>query len=369
MRIAHLVIGGDVAGGQIIALTLARAARDRGDEIVFLSPGRGPFTELVEKEGMAVATADVGRTFRVGGAWRLAATLLRSRVDILHTHSALAANVLSRVAARAVGVPVVSHLHIENHLPANPARAAVLQTLDNATARLCARVVAVSDETRRAFVRQGYPPDSIQVVLNGVPVDVHDNGAGRSVRAELGIGSETPLVGEIARLCEVKGQRDLLEALTALPGVHAVFVGEDIEQGGDYRERLEREARALGLADRVVFAGYRTDAGAVLDALDVFVLPSRIEGMPLVVLEAMARGRPVVATAVGGTAEVVVEGETGLLVPPRDPARLSEAIGRLFADRALADRLGKAGRARAVAHHSEAAMTRRVLALYDEIRG
>jgi glycosyltransferase involved in cell wall biosynthesis len=360
VRIAQLVLSGDVAGGQLVALAVARAAKERGDQVVFLAPTRGPFTDLVESEGMALRLVDVSRTFRLADAWRLG-RLLRG-VDVLHTHTALAANVMSRVAGRVAGVPVVSHLHIENHFRPQPAPAAVLRTLDNATARLAARVVTVSDATRRALVAQGYPASHVEVVPNGVALPV---GGGAASRA--GVPDGVPLVGEVGRLCDVKGQRELIEALRLLPGVHAVLVGEDLETGGSYRALLEREARRLGVADRVVFAGYRRDAGAILEGIDVAVLPSWIEGMPLVVLEAMARRRPVVATAVGGTPEVVVDGETGLLVPPRDSTALAEAIRSLVADPALARRLGEAGYERVAGEFSVEAMTRRLLEIYDEV--
>lgn len=367
MRIAHLVISGDVAGGQIVALELARAARERGDDVVFLSPTRGSFTNLVEDEGMRVLRADVSRTFRVGGAFRLARALRRERIDILHTHAAIAANVLGRVAGRVAGVPVISHLHIENHFPANRARAAVLRALDNATARLAARIVVVSEDTQGVLAAQGYPKRLMVVVPNGIPLVVHsDNGAGQSRLAELGVPDGVPVVGEIARLCDVKGQSELIAAVARLPEVHAVLVGEDLEGGGAFRVRLEREADQLGVRDRVIFAGYQP-ADAVLPGFDVFVLPSWIEGMPITVLEAMAHAKPVVATPVGGTAEVVVDGETGLLVPPRDPERLAEAIRRLVADRDLARRLGEAGRARLEERFTAEAMARKVLAIYDEV--
>src|SRR5207247_11054153 len=123
----------------------------------------------------------------------------------------------------------------------------------------------------------------------------------------------------------------------------------------------------VGLAERVVFAGYRADVPAVLDEVDVVVLPSSVEGMPLVLLEAMAHRRPVVATPVGGTPEVVVDGETGLLVPPRDPRALADAIRRLLDDPDLAKRLGDAGRRRVELHFSLEAMNRRILELYDEV--
>jgi len=136
VRIAHLVIGGDVAGGQLVALELARAARARGDDVSFLAPSDGPFTALVRDEGFTVDLVDVSRTFRVDGAVRLARIVRDRGLDVLHTHGALASNVLSRVAGRGAHVAVVSHLHIENHFRAQPLARAVHRTLDNGSARL-----------------------------------------------------------------------------------------------------------------------------------------------------------------------------------------------------------------------------------------
>ncbi|MFN2468601.1 MAG: glycosyltransferase [Gaiellaceae bacterium] len=369
MRIAQLVIGGAVAGGQLVALAIARAARGRGDEVVFLSPSRGPFTDLVEAEGMPIRDVDVSRTFRIGGAVRLARDLRRLQVDVLHTHGAIASNVLSRIAGRGARVPVVSHLHIENHLPRSRLRAGTLRALDNWSARLAARILVVSEDTKRALVEQGYPQERLEVVANGVHVGYSDNSGGRSLRAELGVPAAAPLVVEIARLCDVKGQRELIDAVAELDGVHAVLVGEDLEQGGLYRDLLERRIAERGAAGRIVLAGHRPDARAFLEEADVFALPSWMEGMPITVLEAMAHARPVVATAVGGTGEVVVDGVTGLLVPPRDAAALGRAIGSLLSDRDAARRIGEAGRRRVEEHFSEEAMTRRVLEVYDELAG
>src|SRR5262249_61237897 len=133
MKNAHLVLGGEVRGGEMVALDLARAAKARGDDVIFLSPTRGPFAEIVEGEGMRFLPADVSRTFRLGGAFGLAKTLRRERVDILHTHTAIAANSLGRLVGRTLGVKVVSHIHIENYLPPNRARAALIRTVDHAS--------------------------------------------------------------------------------------------------------------------------------------------------------------------------------------------------------------------------------------------
>ena len=367
VRIAHLVIGGDVAGGQLVALQLARAARERGDDVCFISPARGAFTELVERDGMRVHLVDVSRSFRVGGLVRLVALLRRTKTDVLHTHAAIAANSLARIAGRLAGVAVVSHLHIENHFPRSRVRAALVRALDNATVRLAARVIAVSDDTRRALERQGYPPQLIETIHNGIELAPAAAERRNGVRAELGIPADAPLAGEIARLAAVKGQRELIDAAARVPGLHVLLVGKDLETDGEFQRALERERDTRGVSDRVVFAGYRPDKDAVLADLDVFVLPSWVEGLPMVVLEAMAHGLPVVATPVGGTPEAVVDGETGLLVPPRDPERLADAISTLVRDRELARRLGEAGRARVAERFSAERMVTRVLEVYDEV--
>jgi glycosyltransferase involved in cell wall biosynthesis len=355
MRIVHLVIGADLAGGQKVALQLARAARDRGDAVSFVAPEGGSFVDAARAEGFPVAVVDVRRTLRVGGVARLVRHLRRERADVLHTHALSAANTLSRVAARLAHVPVISHLHIENHF--RPATARALRALDNATARLCAALVAVSEDTKRAYERQGYPRGRIEVVYNGVELPPN------SVPAR----NDTPLIGEIARLCDVKGQRELIAALAELPDARLVLAGVDLEQGGAFQIELEREAEQLSVRERVEFAGFHHDVPALLDELDIVALPSWTEGLPLTVLEAMAHARPVVATSVGGTPEVVVDGETGLLVPPRDSTALAAAIRRLLDDRELAQRLGDAGRRRVEEHFSLAAMNERILALYDEV--
>ena len=229
MRIVHLVIGGEVAGGQLVALRLARGARERGDEVSFVAPGPGPFVESLRSEGFPVALADVNRTFRLQAAVRLR-RLLRD-AELLHTHTLAAANVLSRLVSP---VPVVAHLHIENHF--RRLTEPVLRRLDNRTARRCARLIAVSEDTRRAYERQGYPPGRIEVVYNGIDLD--GSAAPTGLRAELGIPAAAPLVGEIGRLCDVKGQRELIEALSDVPEARLVLFGKDLEQGGAFQAAL-----------------------------------------------------------------------------------------------------------------------------------
>ena len=358
MTIVHVVIGGEVAGGQLVALLLARASRERGDEVRFVSPSAGAFVDLARAEGYEVRVVPLGGAFDLRGLVRLRGALRGA--DVVHGHGQFSLNTLTRVAARLARARVVSHLHIENVFRSGRGRRAQI-ALDNLTARLCARIVAVSRSTQDALVAQGYPPGRIVTIPNGIDLErVQPLRPG-------GVPEGVPLVGEVARLCDVKGQSELLHALDGLDGVHCVLVGVDLEQGGAFRAGLEREAEELGLAERVVFTGYRSDARSLIAGLDVFVLPSWTEGLPLTVLEAMAQARPVVATAVGGTGEAVLHGETGLLVAPRDVEALRAAIAELVADPERARALGEAGRRRVEAHFSVAGMTDAVLALYEEI--
>lgn len=373
MRIAHLVTSGELAGGQAVALRLARAARSAGHDALFLSPTEGPFLTATAEDGFRAELVDVTRTFRLGGLVRLTRLLRRLRVDLLHTHVHVAPSILGRVAARAAGVAVVSHLHIENHFRRRRIARAPLVALDNATARLCARLPAVSEATRRAFEEQGFPRRLLETVHNGVDVAALDAIASPELRRRVGVREDALLLGHVGRLAPVKGQRELVEALALIaprhPRAHVVFVGADLETGGAYGVELRRLADELGVADKVSFAGYVSDGAAAIRELDVLVLPSWIEGLPLVVLEAMAQERPVVATAVGGTAEAVVDGETGLLVSPRDVPALAAALERLIGDDELRRRLGTAGRARVEERFDAARMESRVLEIYAEAAG
>ena len=347
------MIGGEVAGGQIVALQLADAARGAGHEALFVSPSEGPFLDLVRGAGFRAHVVPVSGVFDVRALAGLVRVFRREHADVVHTHGHFAVNVLARVAGRLAGSRVLSHMHIQNAFRPGPGRRLQI-AIDNATARLCFALVAVSDATRADLVRQGYPASRLVTIHNGVePAEEVE-----PVRL-----ADGPTVVEVARLAEVKGQHTLLEALPRVKAT-AVLVGRDLEHDGAYERLLRAEAERLGVAGRVVFTGYRRDVPAVLAGCDVFCLPSRAEGLPLVVLEAMAQGKPVVATAVGGTAELVVDGETGLLVPPGDAIALADALSALLTDPERARQLGEAGRARVERQFSLAASTERVLALY-----
>lgn len=215
--------------------------------------------------------------------------------------------------------------------------------------------VSVGDESARTVERLlGLASSSVRTIYNGVP-DLDVPPAERP-----GPG---PVIGSIGRLSPEKGIDVLLRALPDLPGVTALIVGE-----GPEREALEKLALELGVAGRAIFTGRVPESRPYFPALDVYVLPSRFEGLPLSVVEAMLARRPVVATDVGSVSEAIADGETGLLVPPDDPSALARAVRSLLDDPARAAALGRAARARAIASFTAQAMARRYEELYDEVR-
>jgi glycosyltransferase involved in cell wall biosynthesis len=258
------------------------------------------------------------------------------------------------LAAARARIPTVATVQLFSAFP----RASTMGLQRRLVPRRVDRYIAVSEAVAEDIVRHlQVPRDRIRVVPNGVAIDSPDPPAPPDAAVP-----RRPTVLTLARLDPQKGLPYLLRAAAQLPGVSFVIAGEGAE-----RASLEREARELGVSDRVAFIGFRTDTPALVAAADVVVLPSLNEGLPLAVLEAMAAARPVVATAVGGTPEIVRDRVTGLLVPPADPAALARAIGELLADPALARRLAEAGRALVRDRLSADATARGVAAVYEEL--
>jgi glycosyltransferase involved in cell wall biosynthesis len=224
------------------------------------------------------------------------------------------------------------------------------------------RYLAVSGHVRERLAALGVPAAKLRVVRNGVDPGRFEQPVAHVFRSELAGNTGRPIVLTVARLAPQKGLEFLLRAAAMLPEATFVIAGD-----GPARSILAAQAESAGLADRVRFLGSRRDVPDLLAACDVFVLPSLIEGLPLSVLEAMAAARPVVATRVPGTDETVVDGETGMLVPPRDPEALAHAIRSVLSDPERASRFGSAGRARVLGDFSTRRMVSAVEQQYEEL--
>jgi glycosyltransferase involved in cell wall biosynthesis len=229
-------------------------------------------------------------------------------------------------------------------------------------------VTGASDAVGAYLVdKAGVAPDRVRVIYNGVDVErfgqLHD---GAAKRRELGIPADAWVIGLVANLRPQKNHEALLRALAklrpAVPEAWLVLVGD-----WERRPVLEALADTLGIRDRVRFLGCRLDVPELYPVFDVYCLPSHYEGMPLTVLEAMSAGKPVVATRVVGIREIIVDGETGLLVPPDDPAALAQALLRVRRDAALGQRLAAAARTYVHAHGRLEDMVERYADLYAHV--
>lgn len=332
--VVHCIFSVAIGGQEMVVLSLVeRMDRTRFTPRVLCFRGGGELVARFEALGVAVDVLDVPSG--AGGLASLSAMrryFRQHRPAILHTHNPTP-HQYGAIAAAAGGVPIVVHTkHGRNIL-----RTARSRWLERLAGRLTNIVVPVSaDSAEVARTTDGVPADRIEVIRNGIAI-------GPEVTRARTSGWR---IVHVARLNPVKDQRTLLHAVrlvaNAHPEVRLHLVGD-----GEEREALEQLTDALGLRDQVIFHGFTDNVRPFLADADLFVLSSVSEGIALTLLEAMAASLPVVATDVGGNREVVVPGETGLLVPPGDPAALAEAMAALLADPARAAAMGQAGRTRA----------------------
>jgi glycosyltransferase involved in cell wall biosynthesis len=314
----------------------------------------------LEQAGIKVLTLNRSSSWSLLPWSRLSWLLMRERIDVVHAHMPRA-SVPGSVLARLAGVPVVvSHEH-GSWLDGKIAR----PFLDrNVVGRMSTVVLAVSEWDRRQLIdRERMPPGLIRVFPNAIPAPA-EGGAASLDGIEVPPG--TAVIGAVGRLYEEKGYDCLIRAVALLKErSHAVVCL--IAGIGPEEQQLRQMAATLGVGSEVRMIGHRDDVLELVRAFDVAVLPSRREGSPLALIEYMALGAPVVATAVGGVPELITDGEHGLLVPPRDPHALANAIQRLLDDRRLAARLGNAAHERQRAEHDLDAAVAKLERLYVEL--
>lgn len=317
-----------------------------------------------ELEGAGIPVTLIGKRLKVDpfALGRLVRLMRSRKFDVVQTWI-FAANVYGRVAARRAGVPVVVTAEMAVDLWKGKAQLAVDRRLAGWTDRVVGNSNAVVDFYRRAA---GVPEDRLAMIPSGIADEEPPEVDAAAVRAEFGFPAGAKLLIFIGRLAPQKAVDDLLSALDLLqhtePDLRTLIVGD-----GPLRERLRNKAHDFTLDETARFLGHRDDVPRLLAASDVLVLPSLYEGLPNVVLEAMRFRKPVVATAAPGTTEVVVDGETGRLVPMRDFVALARAIRALVRDPELARRMGEAGRARVEAEFRAATMVGRFASLYESL--
>ena len=343
-------------GGERQVFWLAREMALLGHRpLIAARPGE-PLAARAPTAGIEVVACSPKGELDLRAAWKLRATLQRASVDVIHAHTAHGVTI-GAFAAMGSGIPLVAARRVDFPIRSGPT--------SKWKYRRAARIIAVSEAVGRVLAAGGIPARQITVIPDGTDLDRPTRAASRQTLRQLGIPVGAPLVVQVAQLVGHKDPVTFVRAMRTvidrIPTAHALLVGE-----GPLRAVATQEARALKIDGNVHFAGYRDDADSLLATADVVCLSSREEGMGSVLLDSLVFGRPVVATRAGGIPEVVLDGETGLLVPVDDPRQLGDAIVRLLGDSELRGRMGAAARARA-SEFSVARMTQRTIDVYREV--
>jgi glycosyltransferase involved in cell wall biosynthesis len=376
VRITHVITEAWAMGGAQLNTFYSLRYQQADTDVELVVGGDGPLIGVCEEAGIPVRVIPMAnRVFAPHADLRSLVGLFlhfrRTRPDVVHTHSSKA-GALGRVAARVAGVPIVVHtFHAPSFHSGQPRHVYWPLRL---TERLCApltdQLIAVSVTTAKEFSDAGVcRPDQVKVVVSGIDFTrfpARPFPGREEIRASLGVEPADPLVVSVGHLSERKAHDVLVDAAAILsdshPDARFTIVGTGPLEGA-LRERISRS----GLEDRVILTGDRGDIPELLASADIFVQTSRLEGLSRSLVEALYSGLAVVATDVGGTREVVREGETGFLISPGSASELTAALDRLLGNQELRGRLGRSGRAAVVGDRSVEAMGRALDEIYDDL--
>ncbi len=379
IRILRAITRLNIGGPAIHTILLSQALNDgRAFRTTLVTgttaPHEGDMLDLAAAKGVQpTIMPELGREISPLDDLRalagMVALMRRERPDVVHTHMAKAGTV-GRIAARLTGVPVVIHTYHGHvfHGYFSPRKTQVFLTIERALGRATNRIVVVGDGQRDEIAAFGVASrEKLVPIRLGLELERFlDAERYRGLlRRELGLTDDAPVVGIVARLVPIKAHEDFFQAALlvrqAYPAARFLVVGD-----GERRVELERLVDSLGLRPSVRFLGWRQDLPQVYADLDVVALASRNEGSPVALIEALAAARPVVSTAVGGVPEVVVSGQTGLTVPPSDPAALAAGVLDLLQDAQRAQRFGAQGRQHVYPRYAWTRLVEEMRGLYLE---
>jgi glycosyltransferase involved in cell wall biosynthesis len=356
VKVLHVDSGREWRGGQNQVLLSCLGMGAPGHDVVLACRRGSPLETRAREARVDVRAIDFGGELSPRPAWQMAGVVRTVQPDVVQAHDPHAITACHVAMGGRARRRLVATRRVD-FVPRGP--------LARWKYRRAARTIAVSEAIRGVLISAGLDAARLRVVYEGVP-DRAPRPGGRDALRALGIPDGAPVVGNVAALVDHKDHATLLHAAAlvhaARPDARVVIVGD-----GERRAALTALARELRLDGVVFFAGFRDDVDALLPAFDVFCLSSHMEGLGTIVLDAMAFGRPVVATAAGGLPESVADGVTGRLVPVRDRAALARALLELLDDPARARALGEAGRRRFEERFSAERMVRETLAVYKEL--
>ncbi len=362
--------GPTLGGGEVHLMHLVRGALADGWQVVVVAAAGSALAGDARAVGAEVFELEYTRARMASKPGRLRDIAAAFDVDVMVGTGFLTNMLVRRAAAGLEGTKVINIVHTEpdasRHEGAGPLRLGMRRRVDAASRERVDRFVAISSAVRNALCAEGVEAGRVVTIPNGI--DIAQVRSDAMLPQPEGLGAAGPLVGCVGRLVPVKGVEYFVRMAGSLgfqlPRARFVIAGSGPEES-----RLREVAYAHTLGDRLLFLGHVSPSAPVLAACDVVVIPSLSEGFALVAAEAMALARPVVGTRVGGLVDVVVDGKTGLLVPPADPEALATAVARLLRDPAGAQAMGEAGAARCEEHFTVQRMVAGHLALYAEVAG
>lgn len=374
-----------VSGVDTVLLQLIDGLKHSDMEFVVLIPYGSPYVCNYENLGAKVIYFNVSvfsKTKSLSGLMkpliqflpsimRISSIIRSEEIDLVHSHKINV--IVGDIAAKLAGVPAIHTIHEVATGTLWPYR-----VFSRIICLTCQAIVILCDASGDLLARDLRRLQKVHKIYNGVNTGRFspEMSDGQALRNELGIDQNTVVVTAMSRIQDTKGLEYYVDAaadvLRSNQNVVFLMVGDTISDEPKhiaYKESLQREVHSLGIGERFIITGLRRDVIKVLSATDIFVLPSVFDILPTAVIEAMAMGKPVVATSVGGVPEIVKDGITGIIVPPRSSIDLAEGIKRLIADTSLRRSMGKASRRRVVTHFNAGQYIDRTEQLYREVLG
>ena len=340
LNVLQLMTDSKIGGAESVVLMLAKGLdKEKFNVSVCCLTQRGPIFDEAEKEGIKIYSLEIKNRWYFFRVFKLIKLLKSENIKILHSHL-FHANLLARIIGKFMNVPVIIS---SEHIMGMESRWRLF--LNRLTSGFVDIFIAVSFAVRDFLIKQiGIKSSKIAVVQNGIEYDrfQDSNLIQEKKRIEFGFTPEDKIIGTVARIHEQKGHVYLLyaaqEVIKDFPTVKFLIVGD-----GPLKSAMEKLSVNLGIANNIIFTGFYKDIPGILSILDIFVLPSLWEGLPITILEAMAMKKPVIATSVSGNPEAIDDNVTGILVPPKDSGALVKAIMKLLQNDNLRTHMGNAG--------------------------
>lgn len=330
INILEAITPSRIGGAEVYVAQICEKLPQLGANVKLFCPSGRPFVDYAAKRGIESINWKTHGKFDPLTVLRLARFIKKNHIDVIHTHLSTA-SLLGAFAAKLAGVPSVAHVHGLNSVTCF---------------KHSSLVIAVSDAVKKHICAQGLDESKVRVIYNGIDLVRFKPSSKSDTRSRLGYDADVPIFGVFGRLSPEKGQRSAIEAMSILledyPAAKLILAGD-----GKSRDDLQSFAQSLGILDSIIFAGFLPDPRENISACDVIIIPSIKEGFGLAAVEAMAMERPVVATDAGGLPEIVLNGETGLIVPANSPGAIADSLKCLIEDKSLAESMSRRSRERA----------------------